>query len=364
MKPFLIIIILFCVIFKVSKAQQTLENAADGVERKITSSIKSCKDIPKDSKIAVLFFESSDGFRTPLGVSLSKKIATRLSANFNKKDFDILFPENIEEKKIDKIAARYFTPPSTSEEENEFNKQFISSKRPDYFLMGKYYINPNCLEFTVTEVNIQKNTYTINEKKTSFGVNVTTVDILTGECEEIKRKNIPIEENINYFMQLISWAGNSSELFDFSLIELTTNNAINENAPLIIGKTYVLNVKVNSPCYIYAFMYCPEDKEHPFISPLFPYQEGKSKLFNPDKHKLPHSDGFSLTPPVGKTYFKIIAVASENIFVEMNSQKDKEGFIEPSMNSNNTEVFIKKINQKIQSGMQIDSKLKEFNVKY
>ena len=126
MKPFLIIIILFCVIFKVSKAQQTLENAADGVERKITSSIKSCKDIPKDSKIAVLFFESSDGFRTPLGVSLSKKIATRLSANFNKKDFDILFPENIEEKKIDKIAARYFTPPSTSEEENEFNKQFIS----------------------------------------------------------------------------------------------------------------------------------------------------------------------------------------------------------------------------------------------
>jgi len=360
----LIIFLFSSFLINTSKAQQTLENAANKAADNIVSGIKSCKDIPRDSKIAVLFFESSDGSKTKLGAMLSKKIAAKVSLSFNKKEYDILFPENIEEKQIDKMSAKYFRPPSTQEEE-EFYKNFNNSKRPDYFLIGKYYINPSFSKITITEISIQKNTYNLNDKKTSCGIdNTSEITIENEDIETLRRLNLPITTETDFYMQLMNFNGNQTDFFDFNIYDIDAKKELNENSPMIINKFYSLSVHVKKPCYLYAFMYCPDDKENPFIQPLYPYNEGDSTLFQAGDYYLPTSGGFLLTPPASKVYFKIITVSAENLKIEMKTTKGIDGYITTVLDIYKSELLMLTLNQILKKRAPVEAKLKIYNANY
>jgi len=360
----LIIFLFSSFLINTSKAQQTLENAANKAADNIVSGIKSCKDIPRDSKIAVLFFESSDGSKTKLGAMLSKKIAAKVSLSFNKKEYDILFPENIEEKQIDKMSAKYFRPPSTQEEE-EFYKNFNNSKRPDYFLIGKYYINPSFSKITITEISIQKNTYNLNDKKTSCGINNTSEILIENEdIETLRRLNLPITTETDFYMQLMNFNGNQTDFFDFNIYDIDAKKELNENSPMIINKFYSLSVHVKKPCYLYAFMYCPDDKENPFIQPLYPYNEEDSTLFQAGDYYLPTSGGFLLTPPASKVYFKIITVSAENLKIEMKTTKGIDGYITTVLDIYKSELLMLTLNQILKKRAPVEAKLKIYNANY
>jgi len=360
----LIIFLFSSFLINTSKAQQTLENAANKAADNIVSGIKSCKDIPRDSKIAVLFFESSDGSKTKLGAMLSKKIAAKVSLSFNKKEYDILFPENIEEKQIDKMSAKYFRPPSTQEEE-EFYKNFNNSKRPDYFLIGKYYINPSFSKITITEISIQKNTYNLNDKKTSCGIdNTSEITIENEDIETLRRLNLPITTETDFYMQLMNFNGNQTDFFDFNIYDIDAKKELNENSPMIINKFYSLSVHVKKPCYLYAFMYCPDDKENPFIQPLYPYNEEDSTLFQAGDYYLPTSGGFLLTPPASKVYFKIITVSAENLKIEMKTTKGIDGYITTVLDIYKSELLMLTLNQILKKRAPVEAKLKIYNANY
>ena len=195
MKHILVVFFALCLSINISLAQQTIENASRELGNNITAGIKKCKNIPKDSKIAVLFFESSDGLKTSLGMQLSKKTSVKLMDNFNKKDFTIIPSENVEEKKINKISAPFFTPPD-KESSEEFYKNFNKSQKPDYFLTAKYYIDASFSKLTISEISLQKNTFDLDErKKSSCGFDNVTVNILEMDKAEIINKHtVSLEE--------------------------------------------------------------------------------------------------------------------------------------------------------------------------
>lgn len=161
----------------------------------IASGLKKCKDIPRDSKIAVLYFETSEGMKTSLGMQLSQKTAIKLMTLLNKKDFTIMAPENVEAKKLNKISASYFSLPS-KEESEVFYKNFNNSQRPDYFITGKYYVDEAFTKLTLTEFSVQKNTYELNAvKKTACGFENATAAISPAEKNDVvKLHTVSLDE--------------------------------------------------------------------------------------------------------------------------------------------------------------------------
>ncbi|OQA02080.1 MAG: hypothetical protein BWY70_00144 [Bacteroidetes bacterium ADurb.Bin408] len=176
-------------------AQESIEKAASEMANKIALGLKKCKDIPRDSKIAVLYFESSERMKTSLGMKLSQKTAIKLMTLLNKKDFTIMAPENVEQKKLNKISASFFSLPS-KEESEIFYKNFNNSQRPDYFLTGKYYIDEAFTKLTLTEFSVQKNTYELGDaKKTACGFENVSVDILPADKNDIiKYHTVSLDE--------------------------------------------------------------------------------------------------------------------------------------------------------------------------
>jgi len=195
MKHIFIVILAFSLSINISRAQQTVENVSKELGDVVSAGIKKCKNIPKDSKIAVLFFESSDGLKTTLGMQLSRKTAVNLMNNFNKKDFTIISPENVEEKKLNKISATFFTPPD-KESSEDFYKNFNKSQKPDYFLTAKYYVDASFSKLIISEVKIEKNTFDLDErKKSTCGFENVTVNVLESDKNEIINKHtVSLEE--------------------------------------------------------------------------------------------------------------------------------------------------------------------------
>lgn len=191
----LFLLIIFLMFLNAVMAQESIEKVANSMAENIEAGLKKCRDIPRNSKIALLYFESSEGMRSTLGMQLSQKTAIKLMALLNKKDFIIMAPENVETKKLNKISASFFSLPEKEESEN-FYKNFNNNQRPDYFITGRYYVDASFTKLTLTEFSIQKNTYELGgAKKTACGFENATVDISPADKNDIiKYHTVSLDE--------------------------------------------------------------------------------------------------------------------------------------------------------------------------
>jgi len=358
MKQFLITFCLLCFYINASKAQPTIEQLCEGAADNIYKLIK--KNIPEQSKIAVLYFEgqtgSSNSIKTMLGIRISSKVAAYVAQKLNKKEFIILFPENTQEKK-------FFNLPSTAAEEEQFYKKLNENQRPDYFITGKYNISNNFSVISLSELVLKENKYKNSSPGKPYAFEPVSSNISPSDIEELKSLNIEFSEDDDYMNKILQFSESSEDLFSCSMHEVGNPKPIEYNGKLIVGKSYVIKIDVVKPCYIYAFFYMPEDKEHPYLMPLYPFEVKEQKVFNPGEHYIPHADGFEIEPPAGSTYIKVIA-SLKPLSLQITSVKDKDGYYITSINKQDAEVFYTSLSSSYKNKLPLKAQILNFKVDY
>ena len=340
-------------------AQVTIETLSQEAAENIYKQLKKA-DIAPQSKMAILYFEgqtgSSNSIKSLLGIRISNKVATYLAKKINTKKYTILMPENTQEKK-------YFSPPTTAAEQEDFYRNFNENQRPDYFIFGKYHISLDYSTITLSDIVMKENQYKLNSTNKSLGFESYTTSILSSDEEEIKTLNIEYGESEDFMSKILQFWGSNDDLFSFSVLDVETNNTIEENDKLLIGKSYSLKVEVKKSCYLYAFLYIPEDKEHPYLTPLYPYKNEKSKLFEKGIYYLPHKGGFNIEPPIGNTYIKVIA-SIKPLALQITYIKDKNGYMITSINQQDAEIFFTNLKSSQKLKIPITVQLKTFKIEY
>jgi len=342
------------------KAQSSIETLCNGAADNIYKQLKKA-DIASHSKIAVLYFEgqtgSSNSIKSLLGMRISNKVATYLAKKFNNKEYTILMPENTQEK-------RYFSPPNTPAEEEQFYRKLNENQRPDYFISGKYHISSDYTSLAISELSLKENKYKEGSTGKPYAFDPFKTTIISADIEEIKNLNIEFSENDDFMNKILQFSEISDDLFSCAVIDVATKKIMDENEKLIINRSYTIKVEVKKACFLYAFYYMPEDKDHPYLQPLFPFENGQPKIFEPGTHNIPdNSEGFVIDPPVGNTYIKIFA-SVKPLTLNITSKKDKEGYFETSISYSDAEIFFTSLKSLQKQRVLLKTQIMTFGIDY
>lgn len=356
LKVIQILILLF--IAGVSYSQSTFENLCKGAADNIYKQLKKA-NIPDQSKIAVLYFEGQTGsknsMKTLLGIRLSNKLAVYLAQELNKTGYSVLFPENTQEKK-------FFSPPADSREAEAFYTKFNQNKFPDYFVTAKYYISGDYSTISVSDIVLKENQYSPGFTGKTFAFEPFKTNIVVSDVPEIKSLHIEFSENDDYMNKILQFTGNTSDLFDGVMMDLGKKEAMTENSSLIIKSSYTLKVNVKKPCYMYIFYYSPDDKDNPYLIPLYPYGESEKPL-QPGEHLLPTPQGIEIGPPVGNTYIKLIG-SPNPLRLDYSSIKDKDGYYITKTSQDDAQLFHTKLNNCLKNSVPVHTQMLVFKVEY
>lgn len=346
----------------ISSAQTSIDNLCSEAATKIYRELKRSK-IPDGSKIAVLYFEgetaSNNNSKTMLGIRLSGRLSQKLIELTNKKEYIISYPINSQEKK-------YFKVPGTAEEENQFYNNLNDKLSPDYFITGKYYISPDFKTISFSELVLKENVFKHQSTGKSYSFEKSTISINTSEVDELKNLNIEYLENENFMNKILRFSDNNSpNLFEISLQHIVNYDKkdVADNEIIFINESYCLKIEVLKPCYIYAFYYMPDDKEHPYLQPLYPFRDENPKMHNKDIYYLPHSGGFKIEPPTGNAYIKIFA-CNQPLSLLFTSTKDNNGSFYNTINSRNAEDFFNSLTTAQRNKIPLNSRILNFNIKF
>ena len=291
-----------------------------------------------------------------LGIRISSKIGAYITQKLNKKKLIILYSENPQEKSFSSL-------PSTAAEEEQFYNKLNENQRPDYFITGKYNISNNYSTISISEMVLKENKYKNLTTGKPYAFEPLTVNIMPSDLEELKSLNIEFSEDDDYMNKILQFSENDEDLFFCSMLEVGNPKAIEFNGKLIVGKSYVLKVDISKPCYIYAFFYMPEDKDHPYLMPLYPYENKELKILGQGEQYLPHADGFEIEPPIGNTYIKVIA-SLKPLSLQISSVKDKDGYYLTSINKQDAEVFFTSLTSSHKNKIPLKAQILNFRVDY
>ncbi len=362
MKKNITIITLILFLSQFTNAQTCIDNLCSDAANKIYRQLKH-SNIPVGSKVAILYFEgetaSNNNSKTMLGIRLSGRLSQKLIELTNKKEYIISYPINSQEKK-------YFKVPGTAEEENKFYNNLNDKLSPDYFITGKYYISPDFKTISFSELVIKENVFKPQNTGKSYSIEKTTASIELSDINDLKNLNIEISEEENYMNKILQFSDNNNfNLIKISLLHIFEQNKteIVDNEKIFIGQSYCLKIEVIKPCYIYAFYYMPDDKDHPYLQPLYPYKEETPKQFEVGIYYLPHAGGFKIDPPVGKVYIKVIA-SNQPLSLMFTSLVDNNGSYYNTINSMNAEVFFGSLNSSQKNKIPISTQILSFIIDY
>lgn len=349
--------LILIVMATMARGQQTLEDLCQGASEDIYKSLRKA-NIPEQSKIVFLYFEGQTGtgyaVKTPLGMRISNKLAAILIKKLSKKEYYILFPENTQEKK-------YFSVPNTAEEQNKFYEKLNENQNPDYFITGKYYISNDFTTISLTELVLKENKYkTGNAGKTIAFDSYKTI-IQPQDAEDLKHLNIEFSEEDDFMNKILQFSEKSEDFFIAQLVDLKQKSEVKERGIMYIGNSYTIQLEIKSPCYVYAFFYMPEDKLHPYLQPLHPFENGPVKQFDKGIFYIPHAGGFEVEPPKGNTYIKFIASAKP-LPLNITSKKDKDGAYNTSISNSDAEIFYTALKTEQRQKSKLRSQLMIFTV--
>lgn len=356
MKKLVFLLICVSAFFSVY-AQESIEK----ISNKIAVEFK--KEIPKseNNKILVLPFLTEDGKKTELGIRLANSIADNLSAILNKKDeIEILNPKL--SSGIRNASEMYFIPPSKQSDESELRVKMQLKNTPTLFISGTFSVDVSTKQLKISNLNLSPNNYSgdATDLKTlaikSFTINLETDE----ELIFLKKLSIGLQEESDYYNQLMLLQGNYDKLFSFNISPIKQEDNLNANfLELKIGKSYTIEVNVHEDCYLFAFYYMPDDKQHPYIMPLYPYKQNQknSDLFKKNKkYFLPTSSGITIEPPIGASVFILVGISNKNLYLDFDSHKDEDGYTYTKLSQKSTKLFIEQLKQEIEQTNKIDLK--------
>jgi len=301
---------------------------------------KKMKKLPTDAKIKLSFITYDNGLidttNTYLGIKLTKTFAKnmRLSLANNKSEIKILFPEEIDKTLYEKYIY--------DEKDDKYWENYNNNVTPNYYLSAKYKLSDDFKTIQITNIQILP----IPNGKYATNQPIALENCIYNITKEIDIKELQtLNEAVNKLNQsyqnLVDWQGTAN----FISLQLINSNAKTvDNSEIVVGKEYQISANLTEDAYIYAFFYDPMDKSFPYISMLYPYQNGQSTYSNKGNIIIPPGSSFIPDPPDGQVFIKIIAT-KEKLPITFAEEVDSEGYILAKFDDKNCTAFLEKLNK-------------------
>jgi len=364
MKQIALIFTLFTCSIGITLSQDIIKTASDKIAKSIDKKLRSVKEIPDDSKVAVCMFYGqdnvSDTIKSMLGIKLSSEIHHSLVQLWNKKEYKAFFPESTNEAILYEAMTPWYTPPETAEERSGFWKKVLDEQRPDFFLIGKYRLTANTFE--IENVFLRYNKYNPEKRvNKDYAVDDITVDITVPQKSELEKQNMALNYFSDLYKQLSEYEGNAN-IVSFSIIKYPANTIVTQEAPFYIGESYRVALNLSENAYIYAFFYDPQDKKYPYFNMIYPIDDKADNLLQKGENTIPLATAIEMTPPEGRAYIKIIA-SKMKIPVEFTKFYDAEGSMYVFFKEENCRKFLNKLNELPKNNVDAKAIIKEVKKK-
>jgi hypothetical protein len=300
--------------------------------------------IGKNKKIAVCLFLQEDTIKTKLGIKISQCIAQNLTYRLNNKDYEILFPDDVDNKFLSSAMGKFFETPKTSDEETEFWQKYLNNKKPDYWLTGKYLISNDNNSIIITNLYLKAYIYDVNNSgKKSVAVNDDYIDININKEDKnnILELNKPITNFSDYYFKLIDLEGKAN-IFSFEIINDKLKSEVEISAPLKIGSDYQIKINLKESAFVYCFYFDPKENDHAFFDMIYPLDKDKIKPLSAGVHYLPENTVFTVEPPPSDVYIKIL-VSKKLIPIEFAQFLGKNGLTYTYFKYDDCKAFLEKI---------------------
>ncbi len=346
MKKKLILFTLIISISTFSFSQKVLEDLTKKTANNIVNQIKK---LPQNSKVTITFFAHDDLYKddetTYLGIKFTKYLAQEIRKEIQdeKLNYNLLFPEEIDDQLYEKMKAGFKKPDDVSSQ--EFWAKFLDDKKADFYISGKYRIDGNYDKISVTGTQIIPNQFGDYPTHQIIAIDGKNFKKIKDKKDKkyLEKLNKPLTELNDAYTELVNWQGNGKD-FNIEHLDADGNKLSGHN--LVVGKDYNISINIKKGAYVYAFFFDPSDKEKPFMYMLFPYDTNINNYLSAGKHSLPPGYTFTPEPPGDgeQVYFQIF-VSEVKIPIRFTSEVDENGYINAIFYESDCENFLQQINE-------------------